>query len=179
MSGSFCTRCNAYVTEEHWYWMNDSRYTAGGKWRCRQAKRDANKRYSDRIKSDPDKLERRRQYHRDYHQRHPEMARYKSMVSGDSKKGRMCDISIESYRDMIAKPCYYCSVTECGGLDRINNERGHVWDNVVPCCEKCNNILGDLPIEAKEKLKAGLHEIQQENLLVDWVIPTKRSRQNV
>ena len=28
------------------------------------------------------------------------------------------------------------------GLDRINNEIGHVLDNVVPCCWPCNNLRG-------------------------------------
>lgn len=29
------------------------------------------------------------------------------------------------------------------GLDRIDNNRGHTLDNVVPCCWSCNNLRGN------------------------------------
>lgn len=175
-----CHYCDRSVGQNHFFWMKDDRYTAGGKWRCRQRKRDSDARRRERIKKDPDALERQRSYHREYHKRNPEVARYKSMVAIDKKKGwDDTDINLDAYREMVSKPCYYCGVSGSGGLDRINNNLPHRWGNVVPCCEKCNIILGDLPFEAKEILKAGLHEIRRSSLLEDWTIPTKRRRLDV
>jgi hypothetical protein len=35
--------------------------------------------------------------------------------------------------------CYYCGDQINGlGIDRVNNEKGYVLNNVVPCCSKCN-----------------------------------------
>jgi phage-related minor tail protein len=37
------------------------------------------------------------------------------------------------------KPCHFCGCEmEVTGLDRKNNDRGYVADNVVPCCWDCN-----------------------------------------
>lgn len=33
------------------------------------------------------------------------------------------------------------------GIDRINNSKGYLASNVVPCCEHCNRAKRDLPIE--------------------------------
>jgi len=69
--------------------------------------------------------------------------------------------TIEQYEaiEMMRQDCYYCSAPSSHGLDRRDNTKGHSKDNVVPCCEKCNNILGDLPAEAKDLLRQGLTDI--------------------
>lgn len=105
-------------------------------------------------------------------------SRLTSYIQADSKRGFECTLSLEEVAALIAKSCYYCGCSPAKGLDRMNSLRAHVVGNVVPCCEKCNIILSDLPFEAKEKLKAGLHQIQQENLLTEWEIPTKRRNTN-
>jgi hypothetical protein len=86
--------------------------------------------------------------------------------------------TIEQY-DAIAvmqSSCYYCGKEKADGLDRRDNTKGHSKDNVVPCCEKCNNILGDLPAEAKDLLRDGLKQIYKQGLLEQWTIPTKRNQ---
>jgi hypothetical protein len=43
-------------------------------------------------------------------------------------------------------PCVYCGSLIRGigsGLDRINNSKGYIIDNVNPCCGTCNDIRGD------------------------------------
>lgn len=65
------------------------------------------------------------------------------------KAGRVLGINItlEQYSDIIKNPCYYCSkdlFLETGGsLDRIDNSKGYLLDNVLPCCGVCNKIRGD------------------------------------
>jgi 5-methylcytosine-specific restriction endonuclease McrA len=72
--------------------------------------------------------------------------------------------------------CFYCKTNNYLelGLDRIDNSLGHSLDNVVTCCSKCNNILGDLPNLAKLELISGLTAIRSKGLLDNWEIPTQR-----
>jgi 5-methylcytosine-specific restriction endonuclease McrA len=33
------------------------------------------------------------------------------------------------------------------GIDRIDNERGYLPDNAVPCCKRCNQAKADMAID--------------------------------
>lgn len=40
-------------------------------------------------------------------------------------------------------PCHYCGEEIDGiGLDRIDNSKGYILKNVVPCCSECNRMKG-------------------------------------
>ena len=53
------------------------------------------------------------------------------------------------------KPCSYCGTNiETVGIDRVNNTKGYIFDNCVPCCEPCN----------RAKLKMTLEEF------LDWIV---------
>lgn len=44
---------------------------------------------------------------------------------------------------LTSKPCFYCQLPlgKTGiGLDRIDNARGYVDGNVLPCCTLCNYV---------------------------------------
>lgn len=45
--------------------------------------------------------------------------------------------------NIIHKPCVYCGDTHLIGCDRIDNSKGHLKTNVVPCCCSCNKARGD------------------------------------
>lgn len=56
---------------------------------------------------------------------------------------------------LINQPCFYCNVlpdksTRSGlhGLDRVDNTKGYIMGNVVPCCPACNTMKGALDVEA-------------------------------
>ena len=50
-----------------------------------------------------------------------------------------CDITIDwMIENIIKQPCIYCGDTHRVGCDRIDNDKGHAMDNVVPCCYDCN-----------------------------------------
>lgn len=171
---AYCTYCQAEVDKNHWYWMKDNRYKANGKWRCRQAKRDAGKRYREKRKQDTTRLEANRSYQRQYHQDNKHIARFKSYVSADKRAGRANNLTREFAFRIMNQPCHYCHIQSAGGLDRFDSNKGHLQTNCVPCCEKCNYILGDMPPQAKLLLQPGLAAIRNQGLLDDWVIPTKR-----
>lgn len=59
----------------------------------------------------------------------------------DKKMGfvKICDINIDwMIENIITKSCIYCGDTHRVGCDRIDNDKGHTKDNVVPCCYDCN-----------------------------------------
>jgi hypothetical protein len=51
-------------------------------------------------------------------------------------------LTFEEYTNLISQPCYYCGadlVFEHGAsIDRIDNEKGYMLDNLLPCCNICN-----------------------------------------
>lgn len=64
--------------------------------------------------------------------------RINSIKSG--AKGRNLDFYLtdKQIEDIIAKPCYYCSIEHSNGIDRIDSTKGYIVNNCVPCCKVCN-----------------------------------------
>lgn len=58
----------------------------------------------------------------------------------DKKFGlESCDITIDWMIDnILTQKCVYCGDDKRIGCDRIDNNKGHTMDNVVPCCVECN-----------------------------------------
>lgn len=59
----------------------------------------------------------------------------------DKKMGfeNKCDIDIDwMIKNIFNQPCIYCGDTHRIGCDRIDNDKPHTKDNVVPCCIECN-----------------------------------------
>lgn len=55
------------------------------------------------------------------------------------------NISFPEYEYVISKPCFYCDgyfgrVQVCSGMDRIDNDNGYEFMNVLPCCKICNQM---------------------------------------
>jgi len=56
-------------------------------------------------------------------------------------KGRVFTLSYEQLCALVSQPCSYCGkLKEINGIDRVDNMRGYVLDNVVPCCTTCNTM---------------------------------------
>lgn len=117
-------------------------------------------------------------YFKSYYYKHKLYFKYKAYRHNDKVKFNNCE-TIEKYKaiELMMLNCSYCGRENSNGLDRLDNTLGHIDNNVVPCCEKCNYILGDLPVEAKELLKEGLTSIREKGLLEKWQIPTKRTKE--
>lgn len=79
-----------------------------------------------------------------------------------AERGQEFDLSIEDFRELTAKPCFYCGkenglVYKRGekangafvgnGVDRVNNDEGYTHRNSVPCCSQCNYAKRDISIK--------------------------------
>lgn len=65
-------------------------------------------------------------------------------------RGFNWEIPLDMYTTLLQNSCYYCSdrlgcvKTECGaGLDRLDNSKGYILNNIVPCCGFCNVFRND------------------------------------
>lgn len=61
----------------------------------------------------------------------------------DKRKGHESDINAQWMIDHIfTKQCVYCGTDKHIGCDRIDNAKGHMKDNIVPACYRCNTTRG-------------------------------------
>ena len=75
-----------------------------------------------------------------------------SRMKRDAKKRNYeFDISKEKVKKITKQPCFYCGVLPSSrikrdgngnyiynGIDRMDNTKGYIEGNVVPCCKTCN-----------------------------------------
>jgi len=114
-------------------------------------------------------------YHREYYYSHKLDIKYKAYRHNDKARHKSAAlISRDDAVSLMMQSCHYCHKEQSHGLDRKDSSLGYTLDNVVPCCEKCNNILSDIPYEAKVELIDGLTSINEKGLLDKWTIATKR-----
>ena len=124
----------------------------------KEGKSEYNKRY--RVEHKDDISESKKQY---YQENREEMLEYwkqyystikgycynirKNNIREDRIYGRIGEEvpdnypTIEYYIDAVQQPCIYCKKHKPFnemGLDRIDNDKPHSLDNVVPCCTECN-----------------------------------------
>jgi hypothetical protein len=128
--------------------------------------------YSKKWRNDnPDKVKaiRLRNKQNNYFKNKESFARYAASDKGrfnKAKKGAKCrdlefNLSFEEFVTLSSKPCYYCNDELCSHdefrgahLDRIDNNKGYLADNVVSCGFLCNKIrLNNLTVdEAKDAI---------------------------
>ncbi len=64
-----------------------------------------------------------------------------SMYKAKCKRVRMeYSIPDRLFEDLVTDNCYYCHAEPkpLNGIDRVDNSKGYLEDNVVSCCEMCN-----------------------------------------
>jgi hypothetical protein len=56
-------------------------------------------------------------------------------------------IDRELFNDLVTDNCFYCGQTPnpVNGIDRVDNCRGYVEDNVVTACSVCNHAKAAMP----------------------------------
>lgn len=90
---------------------------------------------------------------------------YHSYKLRDRKKGLENDLTQDFVITMCKQPCIYCGDTERIGLDRIDNSKGHLMNNVVPCCYDCNCARNaNFTFEEMLKLGKTIKQIKQARI---------------
>lgn len=160
--------------DDHWKWEKDSRYTHGGKWRCRERARQQGREYAARRRADPVRRAALAEYQKAHHLANPEYARYKAYRSADKKQGHVGPLMPwAEARPLMLSSCSYCGGPG-GGLDRTDNSKGHVSGNCVPACATCNLVLLDMPVGMKELFSPALSEARQKGFFEVWQHPRMR-----
>jgi hypothetical protein len=55
----------------------------------------------------------------------------------DQRKGLLNDLTKSFIKNALEQTCAYCGF-ESTGLDRLDNSKGHLQSNCIPCCKECN-----------------------------------------
>jgi hypothetical protein len=88
--------------------------------------------------------------------------RFANLTRGAKQRGLECTITLEEYEKISDGACFYCnwafgSRPATGhGIDRLDNNKGYIIDNIVPCCWNCNALKQDMltPEETKAAVRA-------------------------
>jgi len=87
----------------------------------------------------------------------------------DRKRGRENTLELEHVEDLIAQGCSYCGERNMRmTLDRIDNNLGHVHDNVIAACIRCNYLRRDIPYSAWLILVPAIREVVRRGLFGTW-----------
>jgi len=109
---------------------------------CRQRARDTDLRdRSDRVDTRT-KADRNKTFNFRLNNRY-DMYKFRDCEKGLSIKDTYEDsLPREFAYKLMIKPCTYCRKLPTdkfpNGLDRIDNSKGHIIGNVLPCCHQCN-----------------------------------------
>lgn len=63
------------------------------------------------------------------------------------RKGIKMELSYEQFTNLINKPCNYCGIENCRGVDRIDSNLSYSLDNSRPCCGTCNMMKNDMNVD--------------------------------
>jgi len=87
----------------------------------------------------------------------------------DKKNGRRNDLDAKFVESTIKNGCSYCGETAIRmTLDRIDNEKGHIRNNVVPACIRCNYARRNMPYKAWVVVARGMRKARKNGLFGNW-----------
>ena len=90
---------------------------------------------------------------------------YTRYVDSARHRGIEFSIDFDTFIDLTSKNCFYCGMEPkqirqryggtphiYNGLDRVDNSKGYIINNVVPCCKSCNYKKKDVTIGIAKKM---------------------------
>lgn len=97
---------------------------------------------------------------------------FSSYKNRAKKKSLIFNIPKDVFVILKERPCYFCRVVkEQVGVDRIDNTKGYVSGNCIPCCWDCNRSKSNKTLkEYKEYLLRFNKDLKLTNdpLVVHW-----------
>lgn len=63
---------------------------------------------------------------------------------GANRRGYDYKLSLDEFREIYLKDCFYCGISPAKGIDRQDNSQGYLLKNCVPCCKYCNLAKRDM-----------------------------------
>lgn len=127
-----------------------------------------------REKANPERIQ-RRFAKRQVSRLNPERRAYHIVEDSarfDRRKGQEeHDLTVEWVDEQISKPCTYCKrkLSKLDmTLDRVDNTKGHLKNNLLPACCMCNYFRRDMPYSAWIIIAEKLPEAYQEGSLDNW-----------
>jgi len=86
--------------------------------------------------------------------------KYRDVAIGAQRRNLIFALTQEQCEQLLLGNCHYCGVPSTefrnrkdrstagiNGIDRVDNTRGYVVDNVVSCCKTCNYAKGTLTLD--------------------------------
>jgi hypothetical protein len=87
----------------------------------------------------------------------------------DRKNGLENDLNETFIKTLIEDGCRYCGETKIRmTLDRVNNAVGHLKENVVPACVRCNSIRMNMPYAAWLVVVKAIKQARLAGLFGSW-----------
>lgn len=79
------------------------------------------------------------------------------------------DLDLVFIENIIKNDCFYCGENNLRKtLDRIDNSKGHMKENVLLACERCNYVRRDMPHQAWMMLISGMRQARGLKLFGEW-----------
>jgi len=108
---------------------------------------------------------------------------YRRHANNTQKRGLEMSLSKDEYYDLITQNCAYCGASPSNvytytgknkrgertggtlvytGIDRVDNSKGYIPGNCVPCCKHCNQIKSDQALaEFSDWIMRVYHNLQK------------------
>lgn len=73
--------------------------------------------------------------------------KYTEYKAAAKKRNLEFTLTLAQFSELRTRECLYCgSKNESMGIDRTDNMRGYILDNVASCCAECNYMKSDMSL---------------------------------
>lgn len=77
--------------------------------------------------------------------------RFRHYVACAKRRNIVFSLTLKEFDDLTSQKCFLCGKhspnKNYSGIDRMNNDKGYIKSNCVPCCEICNRLKYKLSVE--------------------------------
>lgn len=109
-----------------------------------------------------------------------ERATYSQYMHRASIKGFEFVLSNDQYNTITHQMCYICGNKNFNtiGMDRIDNSKGYIVDNLEPCCSECNYFKRDFTLDVVYDKITKIAQAHPEKIIIIDYSHNKRIEEN-